>query len=470
MWDDFAQEEIRLASESSGQRHQQSGQGGEDISLWAKGKKKAGHGGRQGPKTGGQQQRSGGGAESGSGQSGSGQSSGHGSGQGRDMSKVKCFVCKKFGHYARQCPNRKKKSGGTAATVEEIDFQTQFQQECAFPVCCSSVEYSPDIWYIDSGASSHMTSVREHFTDLRDTEVRIDISLGDNKIFTVAGVGTISFRREGLPPISFTNVLFIPGMKKNLISVSTLQDRGLEVLFRGNDILIFSRGFSIDSGKVIGVREGDLYRLLFQPLHALVASSINSGQLCEFWHRRMGHLHHGALGGLGEIVTGVPQFSLEHQDVCRGCVLGKFSKASFPSSDSRSAGILDLVHTDVCGPMSRKSLSGCEYYLTFIDDYSRNTWIYFLKAKSMVFAWFQEFIALVENQTGKRIKVLRSDNGGEYSLRQFVEFCAQHGIRREMTVPYNPQQNGVAKRKNQDITGAARSMLHDQSLPLYLWA
>jgi hypothetical protein len=465
MWDDFAQEEIRLASESSGQRQQQSGQGGEDLALWAKGKKKAGRGGRQGPKTGGQPQRSGGGAES-----GSGQSSGHGSGQGRDMSKVKCFVCKKFGHYAGQCPNRKKKKGGTAATAEETDFQTQFQQECAFPVCCSSVEYSPHIWYIDSGASSHITSVREHFSDLRDTEVRIDISLGDNRVVTVAGIGTVSFRRENLPPISFTDVLFVPGMKKNLISVSTLQDRGFEVSFRGTEVLIYPRGCSIDSGQVIGVREGDLYRLLFQPLHALVASSDSSGQLCELWHRRMAHLHHGALGGLREVVTGVPQISIEHQDVCRGCALGKFAKASFPSSDSRSAGILDLVHTDVCGPMSRKSLSGCEYYLTFIDDYSRKTWIYFLKAKSEVFARFQEFRALVENQSGKRIKVLRSDNGGEYSSRQFVDFCAQHGIRRQMTVPYNPQQNGVAERKNRAITGAARSMLHDQSLPLYLWA
>jgi hypothetical protein len=184
----------------------------------------------------------------------------------------------------------------------------------------------------------------------------------------------------------------------------------------------------------------------------------------------MAHLHHGALGGLREVVTGVPQISTEHHDVCRGCALGKFTKASFPSSDTRSAGILDLVHTDVCGPMTRKSLSGCEYYLTFIDDYSRKTWIYFLKAKSEVFKRFQEFRALVENQSGKRIKVLRSDNGGEYSSRQFIDFCAQHGIRRQMTVPYNPQQNGVAERKNRAITGATRSMLHDQSLPLYLWA
>jgi hypothetical protein len=190
---------------------------------------------------------------------------------------------------------------------------------------------------------------------------------------------------------------------------------------------------------VIGVRDRKLFRLLFQPLHALAVSSDSSKQLCELWHRRMAHLHHGALGGLREVMTGVPQLSSEHQDVCRGCALGKFTKAYFPSSDTRSAGVLDLVHTNVCGPMSWASLSGREYYLTFIDDYSRKTWIYFLKTKSEVFKRFQEFKALVENQTGKKIKVLRSDKGGEYSSSQFVYFCAHSGIRRQMTVPYNPQ-------------------------------
>jgi hypothetical protein len=138
------------------------------------------------------------------------------------MSKVKCFVCKKFGHYVGQCPNRKKKKGGTTATTKEADFQTQFQRECAFHICCSSVESSPCIWYIDSGASSHMTGVREHFSDLKGLEVRIDISLGDDRVVTVAGIDTVAFRRESLPPISFTDVLFVPGMKKNLISVFTL--------------------------------------------------------------------------------------------------------------------------------------------------------------------------------------------------------------------------------------------------------
>ena len=99
------------------------------------------------------------------------------------------------------------------------------------------------------------------------------------------------------------------------------------------------------------------------------------------------------------------------------------------SNYSRSAGILDLVHSDVCGPISSVSLGGCEYYVKFIDDHSRKTWIYFLKTKSEVFKRFQEFKALVKNQIGKRIKVLRSDNGGEYTSREFVDFCTRAGIK-----------------------------------------
>jgi hypothetical protein len=178
------------------------------------------------------------------------------------MSKVKCFVCKKFGHYVGQCPNRRKKKGSTTATTKEIDFQTQFQRECAFLTCCTSVETTPRIWYIDSGALSHMTGYQEHFSDLRDTEVRIEISLGDDRVVTIAGVGTVAFRRDGMLPISFTDVLYVSGMKKNLILVSTLQDRGLEVTFRGTKVPIHPRGSSLASRQVIGVREGKLFRLL----------------------------------------------------------------------------------------------------------------------------------------------------------------------------------------------------------------
>ena len=122
--------------------------------------------------------------------------------------------------------------------------------------------------------------------------------------------------------------------------------------------------------------------------------------------------------------------------------------------------------------MSVVSLRGFEYYVTFIDDHSRKTWIYFLKSKKFeeVLQRFQEFKALVENQTERKIWALRSDNGGEYTSKEFDGYCRHEGIQRQLTVLYTPEQNVVAERKNRSIVGAARAMLHDQSLPFFLWA
>jgi hypothetical protein len=183
----------------------------------------------------------------------------------------------------------------------------------------------------------------------------------------------------------------------------------------------------------------------------------------------MAHLHHGALNVLKEIVTGLPESSIEHNDVCKGCALGKYAKTTFPSSDSRSKGILDLVHSNVCRPKSSTSLTKCEYFVTFIDDFSRKIWIYFMRAKDEVFSRFQEFKALVENATRRKIMVLRSDNGGECIGKAFKELCAGARIKKELTVSYNPQQNGVVEQKNRAIVGAARAMLYDQDLPKFLW-
>ena len=96
----------------------------------------------------------------------------------------------------------------------------------------------------------------------------------------------------------------------------------------------------------------------------------------------MAHLHHPALRLLRHMVTGLPEFSTRQSDVCRACALGKYTKTAFPSSDSRSAGVLDLIHSDLCGLMSSVSLRGYECYVTFIDDHSRKTWIYFMNIKN----------------------------------------------------------------------------------------
>lgn len=148
------------------------------------------------------------------------------------------------------------------------------------------------------------------------------------------------------------------------------------------------------------------------------------------------------------MVTGMPDLQFEHDGICRGCALGKNAKEFFSSSNKRSKGILDLIHSDICGPMLAPSLSGYLYYVIFIDEFSRNTWIYFLKSKNETFNKFQEFKALVENQTSRFICALMTDNGGEFTSHEFDDFCRDARIKRELTVPNNPQHNGVAKRKN----------------------
>jgi transposase InsO family protein len=172
---------------------------------------------------------------------------------------------------------------------------------------------------------------------------------------------------------------------------------------------------------------------------------------------------------LRKMVTCLPYFIIEHQEVCKNCANGKNVKVSFPSSISRSKKILDLVHSDVSGPMLVPYASGFWYYVIFTDDYSRRTWIFFIKTKDEAFSCFKEFKALVENQTKKKIKVLSSNNGGEYTSNEFNNFFKKEGIKKEQSIPFNPQQNGVVERKNQTTIEAAKEMLHDQDLPLRLW-
>jgi hypothetical protein len=133
---------------------------------------------------------------------------------------------------------------------------------------------------------------------------------------------------------------------------------------------------------VIGVREGTLYSLQGKHVQALVHNNEN---LCELWHMRLGHLHYRELSILREIVTSFLEFNIELQGVCRGCALGKNAKDDFPSTKSRSKGILDIVYLDVSGMMSEASLHGSSYYVMFINDFSRKTWIFFMKINNEVF-------------------------------------------------------------------------------------
>ncbi len=130
---------------------------------------------------------------------------------------------------------------------------------------------------------------------------------------------------------------------------------------------------------------------------------------------------------------------------------------------------MEIVHTDVCGPMKTTSHGGARYFLTFIDDFSRKTHVYLLKAKGETFEKFKQYKALVENEIGHKIKVLRSDNGREFVSKKFDAFLAECGIQRQTSAPYSPQQNSVAKRANRTIMECARSMILAQGLELEFW-
>jgi transposase InsO family protein len=119
--------------------------------------------------------------------------------------------------------------------------------------------------------------------------------------------------------------------------------------------------------------------------------------------------------------------------------------------------------------MPSYSISGYIYYVSFIDDYSHKTWLYLLKYKDEVFSKFKELKALIENLSERKIKILRSYNGGEYTSKEFVSFCKDVGIKREITTPYNPQQNGVVERKNRTIMEVVKTMIHDQDPHMCLW-
>lgn len=311
-----------------------------------------------------------------------------------------------------------------------------------------------------------MTGYWSTLTNLSERESPLHVELGDDARYAMKGVESTSFWLDSGDILHMSDILFVSGLKKNLLSILALEDKGFKVAFVDGQVLVWPKDSNMDSAGVIGVREGGLYKLTSRPVQALVHDSIN---ICMLWHRRFAHLHCKDLPSLRKMVTSLPEIQVEHDGVCRECALGKNTKGSFLSSDSGSKGVLDLVHSNVCGPMLVPSLGDYMYYVIFIDDFSRKTWIYFLKSKDEVFGSFQELKALVENQTGRHIRVLRTDNGGEFTSNDFNNFCRDTGIKMELIVPYNPQQNGVPERKNRSICEATKAIIHDQDLPMFLW-
>ena len=188
------------------------------------------------------------------------------------------------------------------------------------------------------------------------------------------------------------------------------------------------------------------------------------------WHCRLGHPH--ALNSLfksGLLPEKLNPRSDIHK-ICDDCVLAKSHVLPFNSSVTRTVSSFDLVHSDVWGPSRVGFLTGKFYYVTFIDDWSRFSWVYFLRHKSEVLHVFKFFCSMILTQFGRKIKIFRSDSGGEYVSNEFEEYLATEGIIHQRSCPHQPQQNGVAERKHRHIMETTRALLLHAQLPKVFWA
>ena len=181
-------------------------------------------------------------------------------------------------------------------------------------------------WLVDSGASRHMTGNRGALTSYRKKKFTTQVELGDDSTYKIEGVGSTSLQLDSGTILHIDDVLYDPGLKKNLFSVAGLKDKGYRVLFMDKEVLLWAKNEKLSSVVQIGVRERGLYKPSKNSTHALVHHTIDP---CEMWHRRFGHLHYIALPGLQKMVTGMPEVSPKHDGICKGCALGKNTKKSF---------------------------------------------------------------------------------------------------------------------------------------------
>ncbi|XP_015167212.1 uncharacterized protein [Solanum tuberosum] len=204
-----------------------------------------------------------------------------------------------------------------------------------------------------------------------------------------------------------------------------------------------------------------------ESLTAIIKLENNS----ELWHKRLRHFHHDAILFMKEnkLAKGLPSLE-KNLSACEACQYGKQARLPFQNSSWRAKQNLQLIHTDVGGPQKSPSLKGSKYYIAFIDDCTRYCWIYVLNYKFEVADVFWKYKAFVENQSGCRIQVIRSDNGTEYTSEKFNKFCNEAGIEHQLTTPYTPQQNGVVERKNRTLMEMTRCLLHEKGLPKKFWA
>jgi hypothetical protein len=421
--------------------------------------------------------------------------------KGKPKIKVKCYNCGKPGHRARDYrapkrdsegagkspstgplptpsggrglspgPVRAKASGPTTGPIESAKSAGEkswaaLTVENRAPKSLGSLDEL--LWVVDSGASRHMTYCRDAFTEFSALEEPIVIQTANGTELQAVGQGTVVLKvpRSGsIRLVELTEVLYVPGLAGSLISVIQLQDKGITVRTTGG------RGLKIESqGRLLGEAErlGKAYTLkgvTVGPERALAASTDADARLL---HRRLGHLSSGTLQHIQEVTTGLEGPIKALKEPCEPCTLAKTVRVVNRKTPEQVTVPLARLHTDFWGPYSVPSLYGSLYFVSFTDEYTRKTWVFFTKDRASVRTIFIELRARVELETGLKIQIVRCNNAPEY--RSLGEFYRPYGLRFEFTTPYFHQQNSVPERLNRILVTVGRAMLQDAGLPEPFW-
>ena len=389
----------------------------------------------------------------------------------KDRSKLKCFRCDELGHFSSDCPTRKKPEENYLAQKEEPTLYMITQEEGLIYLNEEKVdprvyaENSTDTWFLDNGASNHMIGNQEWFSKL-DQKVQGKVKFGDGSRVDIKGRGSVILVGRSGKQRVLEDVYFIPSLKSNIISVGQMDESGHKIIIEKGILWMYE-----PNGKLLLKVPRSPNRVYKVNLNvaAPVCLQVDLQDEAWLWHARLGHLNFDALKILSKGAVGVPNVS-KPSKVCNICMAGKQVRGPFQKEVSyRAKEPLELLYADLCGAILPKTHAGNQYMLLIVDDYSRYMWVYLVKTKDQVPEILIEFFKGVENKIGKKVKALRTDNGGEFTSQVLGNYCKERGIHRQFTAPYTPQQNGVVERRNQTVIGTARCILKAMKVPQNFW-
>ncbi|GJW96102.1 putative ribonuclease H-like domain-containing protein [Tanacetum coccineum] len=320
----------------------------------------------------------------------------------------------------------------------------------------------------------HMTGNKAYLAEYQDYNGG-PVAFGGSKGY-ITGKGKIKTGK-----LDFEDVCFVKELQHfNLFSVSQMCDKKNKVLFTDTECLVLSSDFKLpDENQVLLriPRQNNMYSFNLENIvpSGGLACLIAKATVDESnkWHRRLGHVNFKNLNKLvkGNLVRGLPSKIFQNDHTCVACQKGKQHKASCKAKIVSSISQpLQLLHMDLFGPTSVRSINHKTYCLVITDDFSRFSWVFFLRTKDETSGILKDFIRQIENQLNQKVKTIRCDNGTEFKNRDIIEFCGSKGIKREYSNARTPQQNRVAERKNMTLIEAARTMLADLFLPNTFWA